>query len=166
MASEANCYASSILQDEVLGSRFWVLGFCRAGLLLYPVPLFAAGTQCRPESHPSKPKTLNLIQLRLVEDRAHLVVAAVEEERQVAYEDVGDALVLARGVGRAVRRDQRVRQVPQRRIGRQRFLLKDVERGEADPAVANPRDHLLLVNHRASPDVDEPDTRLHRVEFT
>ena len=68
--------------------------------------------------------------------------------------DAGAILRLARRA-RQVRREQEVGRVAQRRVGRQRLLREDVQRGARELARAQRRDERLLVDERAARGVDE-----------
>ena len=78
-------------------------------------------------------------------------------------DDAGAILRLVRRAGQ-VRREQEVGRVAQRRVGRQRLLGEDVERGAGELARAQRLDERRLVDERAARGVDEQRARAQQRE--
>ena len=84
---------------------------------------------------------------------------------QIVDEDLGESVAVA-GSARAadMRRDQHIRQRPERMIRWQRFLHRHVQTGARNLARLQCFDQCRLVDHLAARDVDDIGGRLHRAD--
>jgi hypothetical protein len=80
---------------------------------------------------------------------------------EVFFEDIQHIVLIAPCLARAVRRDEDIGQVPQRRLSRQWLLRRNIDGGAGNATGSHRRDQGRLVDYLASCSVDQEGGFLH-----